>query len=639
MSHLALARKYRPRRFGEVATQEHVSETLRRAVSGNRVGHAYLFCGPRGVGKTTLARVLAMALNCAERTPEGEPCAACRSCERIWAGHTSLDVVEIDAASNRGVDDARDLRQRAMYAPSEEGRHKVYILDEAHMLTREAWNALLKILEEPPPRVIFVFATTEVRKIEQTASPILSRCQRFDFRRIGTSGIKDRLAEVLDAEEVGYAPEALSAIARRANGGMRDGLSLLDQVLALSDRQLEVDTVVRVLGVVPEERYLDVFDIVAEHRHGDVFEFMDELVREGYDPVEFYHGLAERTRLLLQLSVGGKQQAGEGMAGEALAQYGKRAAAFAPGDLLRMLVMAADLETDGSLRRTGQPRLLVEMLLLRMSYMDRTVELEEVVRALGGKPAAPASDARASRPAASSGQAAASGRGAAESSAGSPRSGGGEAPGRASAPDEASGPASAVTETSGRASAATPASASAPASSPPRPPLRDPTSSPPASPPNELASPAPGPSPHSPAAPPPTASASPPQGQTPLATAWQAVLGDPESLPPGLRPFLRGATAEERGGRLEVTLPPGPGVAKAQAPAVLRRLNKALALHSGRDSAEILFTVESDTSDLEREPGSAAPAEDPGEARMKEAVKRTPALQAAVAELDLDFVD
>ena len=376
---LALARKYRPKTFADVAVQSHVSTTLKGAIARGRVAHGYLLCGPRGVGKTTLARVLAMALNCENRGADGEPCGVCMSCERIWSGASSLDVVEIDAASNRGVDDARELRERAMYAPSGDERHKVYIVDEAHMLTREAWNALLKILEEPPPRVVFVFATTEPQKIAQAAAPVLSRLQRFDFKRIGPAEIRERLTTVLADERVTAEPQALSMIARAADGSMRDALSLTDQVLAMGDGQVTADRVRDALGLVPEDEFLALLDIILERRAGEVFTFVARLADAGIDFALFLSGFADIVRAQLAILLGGDVPE---LPERARAALEERRARWSAPDLLRMLSAIGELEPR--FRKSGQQQLLIETLLVRFALLDRTVEIEDLLRGLSG---------------------------------------------------------------------------------------------------------------------------------------------------------------------------------------------------------------------------------------------------------------
>src|SRR5690349_12279041 len=393
---IALARKYRPKQFADLVAQDHVAAALRGAVAQSRVAHGYLFAGPRGVGKTTAARILAMALNCERRKPGdgGEPCGECDSCRRIWTGAANLDVVELDAASNRGVDDARDLRERAMYAASTESGSKVYIVDEAHMLTREAWNALLKILEEPPPRVVFVFATTEAQKIANTAAPILSRLQRFDFRRIGPHAIVARLQQVAQVEQLKVEEDALHLIAKSANGGMRDALSLLDQVLSFGEGPVTVARVREVLGLIPDELYADMLRAIAERDPSAVFPLVERLLEAGADLGEFVNGAAETLRALLLVGVDGQP---EGLTEGLTAVVREYAPQLPPADVVRLLTILADSEER--LSRSANQRLLVEVLLLRWTMLDRTVELSEVLDALkGGSSAVPAPPSKSPPP-------------------------------------------------------------------------------------------------------------------------------------------------------------------------------------------------------------------------------------------------
>ena len=601
MAHTALARRYRPRRFADVATQEHVSETLRRAVSGGRVGHAYLFCGPRGVGKTTLARVLAMALNCQDRSPEGEPCGECESCSRIWAGSTALDVVEIDAASNRGVDDARDLRSRAMYAPSEEGRFKVYIVDEAHMLTREAWNALLKVLEEPPDRVIFIFATTEPEKIEQTAAPILSRCQRFDFRRVGVPEIVERLSEVLTSEGTEAPDDALRLIARKADGGMRDALSLTDQVLALSDGSaVDVETVRKILGVVEEERFLQLMDLLAAQDQAGIFQLIEDLLDQGYDLVEFYGGVVEVLRFLLRIRVGGQVPE---LAEESLPEWEERARRFASGDLVRMLGMAAELEAGGSLRRSSQPRVLLELLLLRFSYLDRTVELEELLRAVGGEE----SGGPDVRPSAGRPNGPPSAPPSRPSTDASPRdrpsppsvSGSGPPPDSRARTSDGNGPVgarSAEADDSPAGVAEVPDAADGEGA----------------------------------------AEGSQPAAPEDLRAGWRDLLASGEGIPPGLSPFLMGAEVEVTGeGVLEVALPPGPALERLSTPEELGALRGALARHVEGEAR--LVVVEAPVPEAAEE--NRVSQGEVREGRLGDLLEEEPGLRGAVEGWDLEIVD
>ena len=300
MSYLVLARKYRPHTFDEVVGQAHITDLIKQALTGDRLAHAFLFCGPRGIGKTSCARILAKSLNCA-KGPTVKPCGECPACKEITAG-SSFDVLEIDGASNRGIDEIRTLRENVKFAPSY-GQYKIYIVDEVHMLTTEAFNALLKTLEEPPAHVKFIFATTDPNKVPST---IISRCQRYDFKRISLKDTVEALAVIGEKEKLQVDQQALYAIAKASQGSFRDALSILDQVSALSGRGITSEDVYSMLGLVEVDLLFDLADALAGKNCVEVLKVFDDIVEKGKDIKQLSKDLLEHFRNLMIIKIGGK---------------------------------------------------------------------------------------------------------------------------------------------------------------------------------------------------------------------------------------------------------------------------------------------------------------------------------------------
>jgi DNA polymerase III subunit gamma/tau len=385
----SLYRRHRPGSFDEVVGQTHVVRTLRNAVEGGKVHHAYLFVGSRGTGKTSMAKILARSLNCERGGPTVTPCGECESCLTIATG-TSMDVIEMDAASNRSVDDVRDLRERVAYAPSG-GRWKVYILDEAHMLTKEAWNAFLKTLEEPPPNTVFVLATTESHKVMAT---IADRCQRFDFQRPSLEQISEVLNRVAAAESIEADEGAVAMIARSAQGSFRDALGTLDQLVAFGGNQVELKDVLEMLGAADAELLFDAVDAVIAEDPKGVLLGVEKMARSGRDPSQFARDLLAHLRHLLITQTTGEVPATFVVTATDTARMQSQAAAIKPANLIRTIDELADALT--AVREGDDARLAVEIALLKAARPDLDSDTESLLRRIerlesgGARPAGPA---------------------------------------------------------------------------------------------------------------------------------------------------------------------------------------------------------------------------------------------------------
>jgi DNA polymerase-3 subunit gamma/tau len=374
MSYLVLARKWRPQRFEEVVGQQHITQTLQNAISQKRVAHAFLFTGARGVGKTSTARILAKALNC-EKGPQINPCDQCTNCQEITHGN-SMDVIEIDGASNRGIDEIRELRENVRYTPAK-SRYKVYIIDEVHMLTREAFNALLKTLEEPPPHILFIFATTEPHKIPAT---ILSRCQRYDFKRIPFREVIGSLKRIVEEEKIQISQRGLLSIAQESEGSLRDAQSLLDQVIAYAGKNIRDEDIAEVLGLIDHKILSDTVDALANRDVDRCMGVIEHVYHFGYDLQHFCRELLQYLRNLILITVSQHPEGLLELPEEDMALLKTQAGKFQFDQLNHLFNLL--LKGEQEIAQSTFPRTMLEMTLIRMATLQPILPIDEMIKKL-----------------------------------------------------------------------------------------------------------------------------------------------------------------------------------------------------------------------------------------------------------------